>query len=339
MTDRVLIIAEVGVNHNGDLELAKRIVDAVAETDVDVIKFQNGDPKLIMVESTPKAVYQARTTGTDETAIQMLEKLMFGREQLVELKAYVEAKGKKFLSTSFDLGGLDDLAGLGLTTYKCPSGEITNLPYLRKMAGLADRLILSTGMADLADVQAAVDAVTATGFPKSALTVLQCNTAYPTSVADANLRAMGTMRDELGVAVGYSDHTEGDAAALAAVALGATVIEKHVTLDRSLPGPDQHASMEPAEFARLVAGIREVSAALGSAVKAPNPSELENRPIARRGVYAARDLEPGEVIAADDLVMLRPETDLSPMEVDRIVGRPVTTSVARHQPIAWDLLG
>jgi N,N'-diacetyllegionaminate synthase len=339
VTERVLIIAEVGVNHNGDVELAKRIVDAIAETDVDIIKFQNGDPKLIMVESTPKAVYQARTTGVEESAIQMLEKLMFGRAELVELKAYVEGKGKEFLSTSFDLGGLDDLAELGLTTYKCPSGEITNLPYLRKMAHQADRLILSTGMADLDDVRAALDAITATGFPKDAITVLQCNTAYPTSVADANLRAMGTMRDELGVAVGYSDHTAGDAAALAAVALGATVIEKHVTLDRTLPGPDQHASMEPAEFARMVAGIRDVSAALGSAVKAPTASELENRPIARRGVYAARDLAAGEVIAADDLVMLRPETTVSPMEVDRIVGRPLASAVARHEPIVWDLLG
>jgi N,N'-diacetyllegionaminate synthase len=338
MNERVLIIAEVGVNHNGDLDLARRIVDSIAETDVDIIKFQSGDPELVMVDSTPKAAYQARTTGTTESAIDMLRPLLLGSDQLRELKAHVESRGKEFLSTAFDLGNLAFLGELGLTTFKSPSGELTNLPYLRAMAGLADRMIISTGMADLDDVRAAIDAVTATGFPRAGITVLQCNTAYPTSVSDANLRAMVTMGSDLDVAVGYSDHTEGASAALAAVALGARVIEKHVTLDRTLPGPDQHASMEPDEFAAMVAGIREVTAALGSPVKAPNASELENRPIARRGVYAARPLAAGDRIAASDLVMLRPETDVSPMQVDSIVGRVLAVPLARHEPFSWEAL-
>ena len=331
---RVLIIAEIGVNHNGDLELAKRMVEAASVSDLDIIKFQTAQADLVQTENAPKAEYQKETTGTEQTAAEMIASLQLGYDEFVELKAFVEAHGKQFLSTAFDLPSLDFLRDvLGLRLFKVPSGEITNLPYLRKIAILADDIILSTGMSTLEEVRAAVDAITATGFPKDRLTVLQCNTAYPSPVDDANLLAMVTMGREFGVKYGYSDHTQGPTAALAAVALGATVIEKHFTTDSTLPGPDQHASMEPDDFAALVAQIREIERALGSDQKTITDSERENRPVARRGVYAARDLEAGTILTLDDVVCLRPETELSPMAIDSVLGQPLAVAVARHEPI------
>jgi N-acetylneuraminate synthase len=330
---RTLIIAEIGVNHNGDLDLAKAMVDAAAEADVDVIKFQSFVPELLMLDSAPKAAYQEQTTGTESSAMDMIAALQFGYDDFRELKTYVEATGKVFLSTAFDLPSLAFLSELGLTTFKIPSGEITNLPYLRAMAGYADDIIMSTGMCDMGDIRAAFTALTAAGFPADRLTVLQCNTAYPSPADDANLRAMITIGDDLGVAYGYSDHTEGPNAALAAVALGATVIEKHFTTDRTLPGPDQGASMEPDDFARLVRDIREIERSLGSSEKSITPSERENRPIARRGVYAARELAAGEVLGWDDVVCLRPESGMSPMDLDSVIGKPLVRALALHEPV------
>lgn len=333
MTDRVLIIAEIGVNHNGDLELAKRMVEAASTSDLDIIKFQTAIPELVQIESAPKADYQKSTTDESQTAAEMIASLQLTYDEFVELKSFVEAHGKQFLSTAFDLPSLGFLDSLGLTLFKIPSGEITNLPYLRAIAGYADELILSTGMSTMDEIRAAIEAITATGFPKEKLTVLQCNTAYPSPVDDANLLAMVTIGREFGVRIGYSDHTEGAAAALAAVALGATVIEKHFTTDRGLPGPDQHASMEPGDFAELVANIRQIERALGSPEKGITDSERENRPVARRGVYAARDLPAGTVLTMDDVVCLRPETALSPMDIDQVIGVPLAQAVGRHQPI------
>lgn len=330
---KVFIIAEVGVNHNGDLDLAKAIVDSIADTDVDVIKFQTGIPSLIMTESTPKAEYQKETTGTEESAIKMIADLQFTYKEFLDLQKYVEATGKRFLSTAFDHQSLAFLSDIGLELFKIPSGEITNLPYLRDVASRAADIILSTGMSRLDEVQAAVDAITATGFPKARITVLQCNTAYPTPLSDTNLRAMTTMKEALGVEVGFSDHTEGIAASVAAVARGARVIEKHVTLSRDLPGPDQHASMEPEEFALLVQTIREVEQVLGSPEKNVSESERQNIPIARRGLYAAREIAAGEIITAADVVALRPEALISPMKVDDVIGSSAMKPFARHEPL------
>jgi N-acetylneuraminate synthase len=335
MTDpHALVIAEIGVNHNGDLGLAKQMVDAAAAADVDVIKFQSFVPELLLLDSAPKAAYQEETTGSESSAMEMIAALTFSFDEFRELKAYVESRGKVFLSTAFDLPSLAFLADLGLETFKIPSGEITNLPYLRAMAGYASDIIMSTGMSDLTDIRAAYAALTAAGFPGDRVTVLQCNTAYPSPADDANLRAMITIGADLGIAYGYSDHTEGPNAALAAVALGATVIEKHFTTDRTLPGPDQGASMEPDDFARLVRDIREIERALGSSEKTITPSERENRPVARRGVYASRDLAAGEVLTWDDVVCLRPESGMSPMDLDAVIGRPLTRALARHEPVS-----
>lgn len=334
--NRVLIIAEVGVNHNGQLALAQEMVDAAAVSDLDYIKFQTATAELVLTESAPKAEYQKQTTGETESAMKMIADLQLTYDEFRTLKAHVESRGKKFLSTAFDLPSVGFLHGLGLRLFKIPSGEITNLPYLRRVAEHADDIILSTGMSSMDEVRAAVDAITATGFPKERMTVLQCNTAYPSPVDDANLLAMVTMGRELGVRYGYSDHTIGSSACLAAVALGATVIEKHFTTDSTLPGPDQHASMEPDEFARLVASIREIERALGSTEKIITESERANRPVARRGVYAARDIAVGEVLSLDNVVCLRPETKLSPMDIDRVIGGVTTRALGKHEPIALD---
>lgn len=331
----VLVIAEVGVNHNGDMALAKKIVDSIAHIDVDIIKFQTLIPDLLMVPSTPKAEYQKESTGTSESAFEMISKLQFSFEEFIELRDYVEAAGKKFLSTAFDLKSLAFLHDLGIRHFKIPSGEITNLPYLRETARLADDIILSTGMSTMKDIAQALDALLAEGFEKSKITVLQCNTAYPTPLEDCNLRAMNTMSTQLNVKIGFSDHTEGISAPLAAVALGATVIEKHVTIDKNLPGPDQHASMEPDQLEILVRNIREIELALGSDRKTVSESEKLNIPIARRGLYAAQDIEPGTVITSENLVALRPEADISPMEIDLIVGKSSQQYIPKYAPINW----
>lgn len=228
------------------------------------------------------------------------------------------------------------MSDLGLTLFKIPSGEVTNLPYLRDVAARASDIIVSTGMCVIDEVRAAVDAITATGFPRERITVLQCNTSYPTPLADTNLRAMVTLGDDLGLPFGFSDHTEGFAASVAAVALGATVIEKHVTVDRSLPGPDQHASMEPEEFELMVRTIREVEQALGSANKVVSPSERVNIPIARRGLYAARPIAAGAQLTPDDVIALRPEAHISPMRYDDVIGATATRAYVTHEAIDFD---
>lgn len=331
--ERVLIIAEIGVNHNGDFALAKRMVDAAAVSDLDFIKFQTAIPELVQIAAAPKAKYQTETTDSEESAMDMISGLQFSYDQFRELKRYVESTGKHFLSTAFDLQSVAFLGSLDMGLFKIPSGEITNLPYLRAIAGIADEIILSTGMSTMGEVSAAVDAIAATGFSRDRMTVLQCNTAYPSPLDDVNLLAMVTMGREFGVKYGYSDHTQGTSSSLAAVALGASVIEKHFTTDNSLPGPDQRASMEPDSFAQLVASIREIERVLGSPVKEITESERENRVVARRGVYAARDLVAGETLSLDDLVCLRPETPLSPMQIDSLIGRPIAVALARHSPV------
>ena len=331
--DRALIIAEIGVNHNGSVELAKRIIDAIVDCDVDVIKFQTGSLELLMVEDAPKAKYQADSTGHDSSAWEMIKNIRLEHEDFVNLKDYVESRGKIFLSTAFDRPSFAFLSDLGLTTAKIPSGEITNLPYIRDVARGSNDIILSTGMSELHEVEAAVLAICETGFSKSRITVLQCNTAYPSPLADTNLRAMVSMGNALGVRYGYSDHTEGSTASIAAVALGASVIEKHVTLDRTLPGPDQKASMEPEDFKQFVRALRDAELVLGSDAKSMTESEKANRKVARRGLYAARSIPRGVVIDNDDVVALRPESDVSPMRFDEVIGHIAIEGFERHEPI------
>jgi len=321
---RVYVIAEAGVNHNGSLDRALALVRAAAGAGADAVKFQAYRADALASPRASKAGYQARETGADESQLQMLRSLEFGEdEHRAVLRAGREA-GVDVLSSAFDIESLAMLTRLGMTTFKVPSGEITNLPYLRAVARASafgdGRVILSTGMADLAEVAAAHGVLTQGGVAGDDITLLQCTTEYPASPADANLNAMVTMRDTLGVAVGYSDHTVGIVVAAAAVALGATVIEKHLTLDRTLPGPDHKASLEPDEFGRMVDAIRAVESALGDGVKRPVQAELANRDVVRKSIVAARAIAKGEIFSEENLTTRRPGTGLSPMRWDEIVG-------------------
>jgi N,N'-diacetyllegionaminate synthase len=322
MTARhTLVIAEAGVNHNGDPELAKRLIDAAAHAGADLVKFQTFSADRLVTASAAKADYQTRTTDAAEPQHAMIRRLELSRPVHETLIAHCRERGIGFFSTAFDIPSLDLLAELGLDRFKIPSGEITNLPYLRHVGGFGKPLILSTGMATLGEIEAAIDVLETAGTPRERITVLHCNTAYPTPMQDVNLRAMLAIRDAFGVAVGYSDHTAGIEVPIAAVALGATVIEKHLTLDRNLPGPDHKASLEPDEFAAMVRAVRNIELALGDGIKRPSPSEAKNKPIARKSIVAAAPIRAGETFTADNLAVKRPGTGLSPMRWDEVVGR------------------
>lgn len=321
-TQKTFIIAEAGVNHNGDLNLALALVDAAAAAGADAVKFQTFDAKSLVSGGAPKADYQRATTDAAESQQAMLARLQLDDAAHRVLLARCRERGITFLSSPFDIPSADYLLGLDVPLLKIPSGEITNLPYLRHLGMSGKPLILSTGMSTLGEIEAALGVLEAAGTPLSSITVLHCNTEYPTPFADVNLRAMPTLALAFGVTVGYSDHTPGIEVAIAAVALGAAVIEKHFTLDRNLPGPDHQASLEPAELAAMVASIRHIEAALGSPVKAPSPSELGNRPIARKSLVAARDIRQGELFSPANVVVKRPGTGISPMRWDEIMGRP-----------------
>jgi len=319
---KTLIIAEAGVNHNGDHSLAVKLVDAAAEAGADLVKFQTFRADRLVTADAKLAEYQGGSAGTAKSQLELLRPLELSRESHETLMAHCKARGIGFFSTGFDRESVDMLADLGFELYKIPSGEITNLPYLRHIGGFRKRVILSTGMADLAEVAAALDVLERAGTARAAITVLHCNTGYPTPMADVNLRAMIAMRDALGVAVGYSDHTVGIEVPIAAVALGATVIEKHLTLDRALPGPDHKASLEPDELKAMVAAIRNIEDALGDGVKRPSSSESKNRAIVRKSVVAARTIRAGEVFGESNLAVKRPGTGVSPMRWDEVVGLP-----------------
>lgn len=323
---RVRIIAEAGVNHNGDLELAHRLVDAAADAGADVVKFQTFTANRLVTKAAPKAEYQTNATGTGETQLAMLQRLELTRDAHVELIDHCRSRGIAFLSTGFDVDSVNMLVELGQSTFKIPSGEITNLPYLRHIGRLGGDVILSTGMATLGDVEAALFALESAGTPRSRTTVLHCTTEYPTPMNEVNLRAMSSIGEAFGVAVGYSDHTEGIAVPIAAVALGASVIEKHFTMDRTLPGPDHKASLEPSELKAMADGIRAIETALGDGVKRLTPSEARNRPVARKSIVAARSIARGETFTELNLTTKRPGTGLSPMLWDDVIGRAATRS-------------
>ncbi|MCF6265840.1 MAG: N-acetylneuraminate synthase [Desulfuromusa sp.] len=320
----VFIIAEAGVNHNGDLELAKQLIDVAAKAGADAVKFQTFKAKSLVSLDAPKAAYQMQTTAADESQFTMIKKLELDLDIHHVLLAHCHDRGIQFLSSPFDLESVDLLFGLGMETFKIPSGEITNLPYLRKIGGLNKKVILSTGMSTLAEVEAAIQILYAAGLKKEQLTLLHCNTEYPTPMVDVNLHAMQTLADSFDIKVGYSDHTLGIEIPIAAVALGATVIEKHITLDNNLPGPDHLASLEPQELVAMVKAIRNLEQALGDGIKQPTPSEEKNRPIARKSIVACRQIKQGELLTDDNLTVKRPATGISPMKWDRLIGTPAS---------------
>jgi len=336
-TEKTLIIAEAGVNHNGDMDVARRLIDAAAEAGADLVKFQTFTAATLASASARKASYQTRNEGTsgdaDDGQFAMLKRLELPREEHAMLIEHCAARGIGFFSTGFDLDSLDFLNGLGFAQFKVPSGEITNLPYLRRVAGFGKDIILSTGMASMGDIEAAIDAIEAAGLPRKRVTVLHCTTEYPAPFDEVNLHAMNTIGRAFGVRVGYSDHTQGIEVSLAAVALGARVIEKHFTLNRSLPGPDHAASLEPGELAALVRGIRRIEQALGRPVKRGTASEAANIAVARKSIVAARPIAAGEFFSDANLTAKRPGTGMSPMRWDEVIGRAAPRDFAADEEI------
>lgn len=318
---KTMIIAEAGVNHNGDLVLAKRLVDVAAEAGADFVKFQTFKAENLVTVSAEKAQYQKSLTGESESQFEMIRKLELDRPAHEALIEYCTLRGIRFLSTAFDHDSIELLAELDIPLFKIPSGEITNLPYLRHIGSMGKPVIMSTGMATLDEVRAAIKVLLGAGCRKDDLTILHCTTEYPSPIADVNLRAMLTMRDELGVKVGYSDHTVGIEVPIAATAMGACVIEKHFTLDRNLPGPDHQASLEPQELIAMVAAIRNIEDALGEGIKRPCSAELRNRSIARKSLVAGRPISVGESFTAENMTAKRPGTGISPMRWDEVIGR------------------
>jgi N,N'-diacetyllegionaminate synthase len=321
MTNRTLIIAEAGVNHNGDLVLAKKLIDVAVDAGADLVKFQTFRADRLTTKSAAKADYQIRTVGSKESQYEMLRHLELTEGMHHDLIAHCAARGIGFFSTGFDIESVDLLVGLGQDRFKIPSGEITNLAYLRHIGRLGKSVILSTGMADMEEIQAAIEALEEAGTPRAIITVLHCTTEYPAPMAEVNLRAMLSIQKALGVKVGYSDHTCGIEVAIAAVALGASVIEKHFTLDRNLPGPDHKASLEPNELKAMVAAIRNIELALGDSVKRLTQSEVRNRSVARRSLVASRTISKGEVFSIENIAAKRPGTGISPMRWDSVIGR------------------
>lgn len=327
----IVIIAEAGVNHNGQLSLAKKLADAAVAAGADYVKFQTFEPEQLVSRFAQKADYQKKATGEEEAQLAMLRKLALTKEEFISLKAYCSEIGIPFLSTPFDLGSIDFLYELGLPFWKVPSGEITNLPYLRKIAKTGMPVILSSGMCDLAEIDAALRVLSENGSGE--ITLLHCNTEYPTPYEDVNLRAMLEMRERFSLPVGYSDHTLGIAVPIAAAALGACVIEKHFTLDQTMDGPDHQASLSPQELAEMVRAIRTVEAALGSDVKACSPSEKKNRDIARKSIVAAQDIAKGEVFSETNLTSKRPGNGICPMRWDEVIGERAKRSFLKDELI------
>ena len=335
MDKKVLIIAEAGVNHNGDIHLARLLVDAATQSGADIVKFQTFTAEQLVTTCAPKADYQLRATKRGQTQFAMLKDLELSPRMHEDLISYCHVRGIEFLSTAFDLNSLAYLGTLGLKRFKIPSGEITNLPYLRQVGYYGKPLILSTGMSTLGEIEAAIQELEAAGTPRSLITVLHCNTAYPTPAHDVNLKAIESIKSAFGVEVGYSDHTLGIEVAIAAVALGAIVIEKHLTLDRSLPGPDQQASLEPKDFADMVRSIRTIEEAMGDGIKRISQSELGNSLVVRKSLVAAKEIRAGEEFTKENLSAKRPGTGISPMRLNEILGRVAGRNFAKDELIEF----
>jgi N,N'-diacetyllegionaminate synthase len=326
---QVTIIAEAGVNHNGSFELAKQLITAAADSGADYVKFQTFKTENLVTKSARKASYQSKNINDgDDSQYEMLKKLEMPYEWHHELVEHSNACGIKFLSTGFDEESIDFLKNLGIDLFKIPSGEITNKPYLRHVAKKKLPVILSTGMATLKEVEEAMNVIIDEGIDKSLITILHCNTEYPTPMKDVNLRAMNYIADVLGVKVGYSDHTMGIEVPIAAVALGAAVIEKHFTLDRGMIGPDHIASLEPRELKTMVESIRNIEQSIsGNGIKEPSESEFKNIAIVRKSLHFKNDFPQGHIISESDLIALRPGSGISPMEIDIFVGKELKENV------------
>ena len=334
---RVKIIAEIGVNHNGDIDLAYKMIDVAAECGADFVKFQTYKTENLVSDNAPKADYQVKNTNTKGTQFGMLKKLELGTKEHYKLLDYCQARGVVFLSSAFDLASLEFLNKLRLPLFKIPSGEITNYPYLRAVAIMGKPVILSTGMATMDEVEASVQVLLDNGLEKSKITVLHCNTEYPTPYEDVNLVAIKTLAEKLQVAVGYSDHTLGSEVAIASVALGAVVIEKHFTLDQNLLGPDHKASMEPKDFKTMVQAIRNIEKAISaSGEKTPSASEIKNIPITRKSIFLTQDLLIGTVLEDHHLIPLRPGTGISPMMWNDVIGRSINKTLSQGHQLTWD---
>ena len=334
---RVIVIAEAGVNHNGDMDLARQLIDVAAEAGVDYVKFQTFKADRLVSKDAEKAAYQKRNTGTDnDLQYAMLKSLELSVADHDALMSYCDEKGVSFFSTAFDTDSLEYLNSLGFSLFKVPSGEITNYPYLRKLSELGKPVILSTGMANLKEIRDALEVLTSVNLRKEQISVLHCNTEYPTPMEDVNLKAMLTIGRELGVQVGYSDHTLGIEVPIAAVAIGARVIEKHFTLDRDLPGPDHCASLEPDELIKMVQSIRNIELATSAnGIKEPSNSEKKNMSIARKSIHLKRDVKTGEVLVEEDLVPLRPGDGISPMQWTSVIGKRVNADLESGHKIQW----
>lgn len=322
MSNHTIIIAEAGVNHNGSIELAKRLVDKAVEAGVDYIKFQTFKASKLVTKSAKQAEYQQRNIGKEgDSQYLMLKKLELSKADHEELIAYCKDRGISFFSTAFDFDSIEYLHSLNLGVWKIPSGEVTNYPFLKRVAQYNEKTILSTGMCDMEDVRAAVNALYRNGLLKENLILLHCNTEYPTPFEDVNLKAMDTLRSEFGVEVGYSDHTKGIEVPIAAVALGATVIEKHFTLDRNMEGPDHKASLEPDELKAMVCAIRNIEKVIaGDGTKHVSESERKNMAIARKSIVAACDIKAGDTLTEENLTVKRPGNGVSPMRWEEVIG-------------------
>lgn len=316
---KVCVIAEAGVNHNGDIATAKKMVDVAKRAGVDYIKFQTFVPEKLVSRYAAKAEYQKETTNKAESQLDMLRKLALSEDEFVSLKYYCDEVGIGFISTPFDMESIDFLEKLDMDFWKIPSGEITNLPYLEKIARTGREVILSTGMSDVQEIKEAIKVLTDNGAP--GIVLLHCNTQYPTPFDDVNLSAMNTIAKETGKEVGYSDHTKGIEVPIAAVAMGACVIEKHFTLDKTMEGPDHKASLEPGELTQMVSAIRHIEKAIGNGVKAPTSSEIGNKAIARKSIVAACKIAKGEILSENNITIKRPGSGISPMKWHDVIGK------------------
>lgn len=335
-TKPVLIIAEAGVNHNGQLTLAKKLVDVAAEAGADIVKFQTFKADNLVSKKAPKAKYQLQNTTRSESQYDMIKRLEMDVNMHKSLMAYCKKKKIQFLSTPFDSDSIHLLSKLGISIFKIPSGELTNLPYLTQIGKLKKTVILSTGMASLGEIEAALNVLTLNGTNLQNITLLHCNTEYPTPMSDVNLTAMLTLQKAFNIKVGYSDHTLGIEVPIAAVALGACIIEKHITLDKTMEGPDHRASLDPSELKQMVQSIRNIEKAMGDGIKKPSPSELKNKSIARKSVHISRNLKAGTTLTAEDICMKRPGDGISPMLMELLLGKKIKTNLTADHKLSFN---
>lgn len=326
-----LIIAEAGVNHNGSLKIAKNLIDIASSAGADIVKFQTFKTEDIVIKEAKKANYQSKNTSTDETQYQMLKNLELSYEEFAILKLYCDEKDIEFLSTAFDFDSLDFLVNLGIKRIKIPSGEITNLPYLRKASTYSLPIILSTGLSNLEEVGEAINIIIQSGLDKNNMTILHCTSDYPAPLESVNLNAMKTIEKEFGVRVGYSDHTNNLEVAVAAVSLGASVIEKHFTISKDNSGPDHKASLEPKELQQMISSIRNIEIAMGSKEKKPSESELQNLDVIRRSIVAKNIIKKGDLLTAHNIMTKRPGSGVSPMHWDQMIGTEATRDYEKNE--------